>query len=711
MTYSVLVKVFAGDNWYEFSLLRGNDVPHDQGASYGLADPLTITQRIADSPLGILAHPEPDEATFALIAPDSSTYADIQLGHGVAITIYPVNDLAGTPVATFNGRIAGLQGDPHPLGILLTFSCVDYTADLAEIQVGAVNYPVEGVDVRLARVLAEAGVPVPSPLFYPAAFAGGLSTKVAARTASLTDLYSMLRELLDAATARAWRYPDDGSAFPNGSPAHTASYRAYVVPNLTVDYQLDPVTPFRFRIASQWSRRVKYAPPARVTNVGGTYTVTVDAANSSPSSGAPIISAARVEFAPTFTQLKGGGLPNVTRGADAQGNVYEWDWRVQSGWATGGGTLLGNRLVPYGAGSQLDPQGPPIAQEFTLPALDVTDAGAGPSPSAAVMDYRVPFRPGSLAAWAVGTMSWQVWAEPTVVYSWDGTPNASTSTKRTGTGVGTLERNLVTDPAGFGGGTAMGFTANVGTCDLDATHMWASFAVPIKVPAPSQENWGYLNVSPSAGGTVFNGTKLPTLVAGRTYTFSCVVMSDTAQSLMAIQYGDNPANGAPVAVPANQWWGLQVTWVEGVNAYLSVRRADRTPLVGNLWIAALMIQETANLTPGWWAPGNPISPDVSPVRPDLTQLLTVAGAQVGKLPNAREWVTGMVQGTVFKLAKGRATMDLDLMPNSLDYVANREQLGSSLGVASLDSPALSGVTLAQLAARDTLGDYMTVRGS
>jgi hypothetical protein len=52
-----------------------------------------------------------------------------------------------------------------------------------------------------------------------------------------------------------------------------------------------------------------------------------------------------------------------------------------------------------------------------------------------------------------------------------------------------------------------------------------------------------------------------------------------------------------------------------------------------------------------------------------------------------------------------------VVPNSYDYEENRVRLGSSLGVASWNSPVWSTTTYAQLAARDTFNDYQLVRGS
>lgn len=502
--YSVKVTVYTQrGTTYTLGPLDGDDIPGNVAAAYGLADPLTITQKLSEDSRLPLSHPEPDEATFQLIAPDNTTYQDLAMGDQVAVYLWPAKAQVGTPV-TFFGRVAALSSQPHDLGVLLSVSCVDYTADLAELPVGLVAYPVEAAAARLNRITDEAGLPR-FTVVRPAGFTTMPNNVMAARSAGQADAYSALRELLYA-SAFVSSFDEAGTAFAG---THSPTLVGVLSPNITADL-LDPTTPFTIRYASPVARRVAYAPPLRIVNTAGVYGVKADTAYGSAASGTPVIAASRVTFAPAFTQLKGGGLANVSVGANAQGTRYVWDWRaVRDNWATGGATWGIGGWNPYY--SQLGTlTAPQVVQELE----SIMDASWDADGSLIVQHYRVPYATEGLAAWAVGTLTWQLWAEPAV-----------------------------------------------------------------------------------------------------------------------------------------------------------------------------------------WR------------RPQLSELLTVAGAVAGKLPNVREWVSGLVKATTLKVENGRPTLDVDLAPPSYDFVANREQLGSSLGVVSMDSPILTGVTLAQLKARDTLNDYTMVRGT
>lgn len=507
--YSAKVTITSnsGATIYALAVPTGNDVPGDVAPAYGLADPLVIRQALANDARMPLSHPTPDEATVTLIAPDATTYADLQVGDPVGVQVYPQAAYAGTPVE-FYGRVATMTAQGHDLGVMYSLSCVDYTADLATLQVGGtVAWPIETALVRLGRLFGELGLATPT---LPTIMLGG-PTKMAARNIGWTDGLSAMLDTLDSYYLNSYLAEDMVTAIPFAATFdHTAGYRPYVVPNI-VGGLLDLTNPFLIRVGSPWTRRVKYAPPARITNLAGVRTITVTAADSSPSTGAPILDGGRVTFSPAFTQDKDSGMAMVTTGTDAQGNAYTWDWRSQIGWAAGGGYLGAGGFHPYG--QAIDLQGPGTVQQLDT-ILDVTDAGAGPSPSAIVQTYRVPFRPDLKTAWFVGTMEWQLWAEPTA-----------------------------------------------------------------------------------------------------------------------------------------------------------------------------------------WR------------RPNLTELVTVARVVPSKLPTAREWVVGMVSATTLTVANGRPVLSIDTLPDTNDAENSRNVLGSSLGVASMDSPILAGVTIAQLAPRDTYADYRLVRGS
>jgi hypothetical protein len=408
----------------------------------------------------------------------------------------------------FYGRVATMTAEGHDLGVMLSLSCVDYTADLATLQVGgSVAWPIETALARLTRLFGELGLTTPT---LPAIMLTG-PTKYAARNIGWTDGLSAMLDTLDSYYLNSYLAENLSTAIPfSATFDHTTGYRPYLVQNI-VGGLLDIANPFLIRVGTPWTRRVLYAPPARLTNLAGVYTITVTAASSSPTTGAPIIDGGRVTFAPAFTQDKDAGMAPVTIGTDAQGNAYTWDWRAQIGWVAGGGYLGAGGFHPYGQAIQL--QGPGPTQQLDT-ILDVTDAGAGPSPAAIVQTFRVPFRPDLRTAWYVGTMEWDLWAEPS----------------------------------------------------------------------------------------------------------------------------------------------------------------------------------------GWR-------------RPELTELLTVARAVAAKLPTSREWVVGMVSATTLTVANGRPVLSIDTLPDTNDAENNRNVLGSSLGVASMDSPILAGVTLAQLSTRDTFADYRLVRGS
>lgn len=507
--YSVKVTITSdnGATVYALTVPTGNDTPGDVAPAYGLADPLIIRQALAADARLPLSHPTPDEATVTLIAPNSTTYASLQVGDPVGIQIYPQAAYAGTP-AEFYGRVATITGQGHDLGVIYTISCVDYTADLGSVQVGGtVAWPIESGVARITRLFGELGIPMPT---LPAITAGGPS-KYAARNVGWTDGLSVMLDTLDSFYLNAFTAEDMATTIPSSATfSHTQGYRLYLVPRITGGL-LDTTTPFDIKVGSPWTRRVQYAPPARLTNLAGVRTITVSTSDSSPSTGAPILDGGRVTFAPAFTQDKDAGMAPATVATDAQGNAYLWDWRAQIDWATGGGYLGAGGFHPWGQAIQL--QGPgPLQQLDTV--LDVTDAGAGPSPAAIVQTFRVPFRPDLRTAWYVGTMEWDMFAEPTP-----------------------------------------------------------------------------------------------------------------------------------------------------------------------------------------WR------------RPNLTELLTVARAVTAKLPTSREWVVGMVSATTLTVAAGRPVLSIDTVPDTNDAENNRNVLGSSLGVASMDSPILSGVTIAQLAPRDTFADYRLVRGS
>lgn len=496
----------AGATVYVLTVATGNDRPGDVAPAYGLADPLVIRQGLTVNERLPLSHQLSDEATVTIIAPDSTTYASIAEGDPVGIQVYPQAAFAGTPVE-FYGRIAqgGLNAQPHDLGVIYSIGCIDYLTDLAQIVVGdKVNWPQESAANRKDRIFAEAGIPAPgNPLGPLIAFNNGL----AARAKSATDALSALLDVMDSWLGNHLKAEDNTTVIAGGF--HTQGYRGYLVQQITGGL-LDQSLPFKIGsgiVGTPYTRRSLYAPPARLTNLAGVRTITVAAADSSPSTGAPILDGGRVTFAPTFTQRN--SVPVVTTATDAQGNSYTWDWRTELDWGAGAGFSVG-LITGY---PRVSLSGPAIVQKIDT-VLDVTDSGAFGVPVTTVAVYRTPFRPDVKGQWEVGTLEWDLWAEPSA-----------------------------------------------------------------------------------------------------------------------------------------------------------------------------------------WR------------RPQLTELLTVARGVSSKLPPGREWIAGMVTATTLTIANGRPTLAIDLIPDTNDAELNRWVQGASLGVASLDSPILSGVTISQLSTRDTFTDYRLVRGT
>lgn len=495
MTASCNVEVWShGARTHQWTLNTIDDTPGNVTPTYGLADPLIIKQQLADGERLPMTHPLPEECTINLIAPDSATYADISLGDTVVATIYAQGNLLGN-AHTFAGRIAGLVAVPHDLGVLYTLTCLDYLADLAELNVGRVAYPAEQANTRFNRMTDEAGL----PRFSVWGIAGVIfnaGPQLTPRAAGVTDLFSALLELLDSWYSYAF-YDEFGVATGVGTgQGNLVGFRTIIRPVLDGNNQL---AGYAKGWGSPLSRRIRYMPPLRLTNVAGVRTVTASAADSAPGTGAPILDGGDVEMGGTFTQDKGRGMQNVTVGSNAAGGTYTYDWRAN----------LGTTFSPFvpGAQSISDKEMPTIVQtlDSILDASD--DAGQ------LVASYMMPWRPDIRASYSPGVFSWQAW------------------------------------------------------------HV---------------SNW---------------------------------------------------------------------------------------------------------------------------LRPQLTELVTVARAAAVHNPPNREWLVGIVTATTLTLARGRPVIDIETMPNVWDHNTQANQQGATVGVARFDSPILTAVTVAQLFTRDTFTDYQLVRGS
>lgn len=399
MSYSVIVNIYSDGATYHETVATGDDTPGNVTAVYGLADPLIIKQSLGSGDRLPLTHPEPDEATITLIAPTASTYAALSLGDPVSINLYPQAAFAGTPVK-FYGRVATLSAESVDLGTKYTLGCMDYTVDLAEIPVGGTaNWPAQTAQFRLGRIMTEAGLGW--------AFSGFLLSTdppFPARTKSNSDARVEILNVLDSWNAQ--RNQDEfNTTYSTAGGIWFMQARPRIVPKITAD-QLDPDTPFLVTSGVPTTKRVRYSPPARLASAGGIRSVSMNVANSSPTTGTPIIDGARVRFAPAYVQQKGGdGYGNVVTAYFSDGTSFRFDWRTVIGRdiplnPPGSAWTLGFYATPI----QL--AGPQVAQNIET-GIDST----GDLPPV-VENWRVPFRPNVAQAWTVGTMSWQAWSEP-----------------------------------------------------------------------------------------------------------------------------------------------------------------------------------------------------------------------------------------------------------------------------------------------------------
>jgi hypothetical protein len=358
-----------------------------------------------------LAHPDPDEATVTLIAPSSATYASLALGDPVGVKVWPVAAFAGDPAVEFYGRIATLTAEPHERGVKYTLGCVDYTADLGALEVHLEDWPMEDVLARLARIETEAA-PGLNLLQRDAELVVVTTRELAAAGASSTDALSAILGVLNSWDVRNTK-DESGVSIPSdvvdlwntGLVQLRATLRPNIVGGLLGTDPMfwlsrRPTVPFK---------RVRYTPPARLTLSGGVYSVTVDPADSDPDSGAPILDAGLVKFAPVYTQAKGGnGVANVTVGTNADGSV-----RLVADWRTAYDKSIGTTQPWWFSQPTLTPipaRGPQVVANIDT-QLDPSEDDV--FTASLISAFRVPFRPNMRQAWSVGTMQWQLWAEPT----------------------------------------------------------------------------------------------------------------------------------------------------------------------------------------------------------------------------------------------------------------------------------------------------------
>lgn len=113
--------------------------------------------------------PEPVQCQVQLHAVEQLA---LQLGDAIECRLYVPELLPGyaVPVAQLQGRITELAATPATLppaapggasrpGRVYAITAVDYVPDLAELYVGETPWPAEGINVRLGKIAAAAGIP------------------------------------------------------------------------------------------------------------------------------------------------------------------------------------------------------------------------------------------------------------------------------------------------------------------------------------------------------------------------------------------------------------------------------------------------------------------------------------------------------------------------------------------------------------------------
>lgn len=191
-------------------------------ADYGPVDGLQIIRKLVDTQLWP-AMVDTAECRFQLIVESTEDVESIELGTTVFVQI--TRPVGGSVRESFAGRVAELVTTPHDLGMLVTLSCLDYTADLRGVVVGAEPWPQEDVFTRVERVieLASPGVGVvmaqvpPGSLVFPTAI-----PDVMPRDVDAQDAWELVQGYLDV-------WPVD-YGYPTTSTNYLGRARMNVVP-------------------------------------------------------------------------------------------------------------------------------------------------------------------------------------------------------------------------------------------------------------------------------------------------------------------------------------------------------------------------------------------------------------------------------------------------------------------------------------------------
>ena len=326
-------------------------------ADYGPVDGLQIIRKLVDTPLWP-AQRDTDECRFQLIVESTADVDAIELGTPVYVQI--TRPVGGAVKEGFAGRVAELTAVPHSLGMLLTLNCLDYTADLRGVTVGAEPWPQESIWDRVVRVI---GLASPLPVsVLPTPPGSGIFPinvpDVMPRDVDAQDCWELVQGYLD-------QWAVDYGYLPS-SLQYRGLARMNVVPQNDVDgnltgWQLQP----SFDIPG-------YTGPLRLELRGGLWTaVPVDTGSAS----GRVIDGDTVDVAATFAITK----------ADTPTRV-----------AVGGTGLFGEYVVTADLGVV-----PPVNAELTDAEL------LGPVPALLLANM---YLPGELpvSRWMADSFTWHM---------------------------------------------------------------------------------------------------------------------------------------------------------------------------------------------------------------------------------------------------------------------------------------------------------------
>jgi hypothetical protein len=151
-------------------------------------DGMELTVKLVESDLW----PPPEDVRELKLQLVAAAAEDLELTVGMVVHMEYDSDGADED---FSGRIGEVTMSPHEQGVVYSLSCLDYKADIRELEVGTADYPAETVLARVQRILA-------TTLGYTVTIgtvAGQLpetSPMLAARTASPAKAYDLVNHYL-----------------------------------------------------------------------------------------------------------------------------------------------------------------------------------------------------------------------------------------------------------------------------------------------------------------------------------------------------------------------------------------------------------------------------------------------------------------------------------------------------------------------------------